>query len=381
MADSKAAETPEETAAAAAPAPTPEPAPLPPRWFRLPARHPYALLALLGLLLWLPGVLSLPALDRDESRFAQSSRQMVESGNWVDIRFGQVPRYKKPVGIYWLQAGASELTSLITGHDDRIWSYRLPSLLGGIAASWLTVWCALAVTEVEGAFLAGLLMLGSVLLTAEATIATTDAVLLACALGMQGVLLRLYRAARDETAPQPSGQLVLWGWAACAFGILVKFPVMPGVGIATMIGLVAWERKWDWLRNIRLTRGLVLTFLLVSPWLIAIAIQSQGAFFQQSLGNDFASKIAGGQESHGAWPAITCFCRPPVSGPPSCSRLRAWPSVSRAAPNPASGSCWCGRQAGGSSWKRCLPSCRIMRSRLIRRSPFWRRCLCWIRVR
>ena len=41
---------------------------------------------------------------------------------------------------------------------------------------------------------------------------------------------------------------------------------------------------------------------LVSPWLIAIAIQSQGAFFQQSLGNDFASKLAGGQESHGGWP-------------------------------------------------------------------------------
>src|ERR1700761_7708892 len=302
MADSKAPETPRETAPAPAPVTPPGPAPLPPRWFRLLARRPYALLTLLGLLLWLPGVLSLPALNRDESRFAQSSRQMVESGNWVDIRFGQVPRYKKPVGIYWLQAGATELTGLVTGHDDRIWSYRLPSLLGGIAAAWLTVWCALAVAESEAALLAGLLMLGSVLLTAESTIATTDAVLLACALGMQGVLLRLYRAARDETAPKPSQRLVQWGWAACAFGILVKFPVVPGVGIATMLGLVAWERKWDWLRDLKPLRGLLLTLVLVSPWLIAITIQSQGAFLQQSLGNDFASKIAGGQESHGAWP-------------------------------------------------------------------------------
>lgn len=302
MADSKAAEKPEETALAPVQAAPVEPAPRSPRWFRLPARHPFALLGLLGLLLWLPGVLSLPALDRDESRFAQSSRQMVESGNWVDIRFGHVPRYKKPVGIYWLQAGATELAGLATGHDDRIWTYRLPSLLGGIAASWLTVWCALAVTEAEAAFLAGLMMLGSVLLTAESTIATTDAVLLACALGMQGVLLRLYRAARDDTAPKPSGRMVLWGWAAAAFGILVKFPVVPGVGIATMIGLLAWERKADWLAGLRPVRGLVLTFLLVSPWLIAIAIQSQGAFFQQSLGNDFASKLAGGQESHGGWP-------------------------------------------------------------------------------
>ena len=95
------------------------------------------LLALLCLLLWLPGILSLPALDRDESRFAQSSRQMLDSGNFVDIRFGQVPRYKKPVGIYWLQAAATAVAGHIQdidGDHSQIWTYRLPSLLGGIAA-------------------------------------------------------------------------------------------------------------------------------------------------------------------------------------------------------------------------------------------------------
>src|SRR5579863_8151435 len=241
MTDSETPEKVQETPATAVAAP--------PAWLTRLARRPFLLLAFLGLLLWLPGVLSLPALDRDESRFAQSSRQMVESGNWVDIRLGQVPRYKKPVGIYWLQAGATELTALVTGHDDRIWSYRLPSLLGGIAAAWLTVWCALAVTEAEAAFLAGLLMLGSVLLTAESTIATTDAILLACALGMQGVLLRIYRTFRDAMAVRPSSRLVLWGWVATALGILVKFPVVPGVGIATILGLLAWDRKADWLKG------------------------------------------------------------------------------------------------------------------------------------
>src|SRR3954470_7219893 len=224
MTDSQAA----EISAQIAPEPAPAPAPL---WLGWAARRPLPLLALLGLLLWLPGLLSLPPLDRDESRFAQSSRQMVQTGNWVDIRLGHVPRYKKPVGIYWLQAAATSIAG--GGRDDQIWTYRLPSLLGAIAASWLTFWVALAVTGAEAAFLAGLLMLGSVLLTAEASIATTDAVLLACALGVQGVLLRLYRAARDPDAPpesnQPSRRLLLAGWIACAAGILVKFPLVPGI--------------------------------------------------------------------------------------------------------------------------------------------------------
>src|SRR3954470_13957365 len=177
MTDSQAA----EISAQIAPEPAPAPAPL---WLGWAARRPLPLLALLGLLLWLPGLLSLPPLDRDESRFAQSSRQMVQSGDWVDIRLGHVPRYKKPVGIYWLQAAATSVAVPFLGdnRDGHIWTYRLPSLFGAIAASWLTLWCALAVTGAEAAFLAALLMLGSVVLTAEATIATTDAVLLACGL-------------------------------------------------------------------------------------------------------------------------------------------------------------------------------------------------------
>jgi len=341
------------------------------------------LLAALALLLWLPGVVSLPALDRDESRFAQSSRQMVQSGDLVDIRFGQVPRYKKPIGIYWLQAGATRLASpFLGGRTDRIWTYRLPSLLGGIAASWLTVWCALAVTDAEVALIAGLLMLGSVLLTAEATIATTDAVLLACMLGAQGVLLRLYRAARDTDWPPVSTRTVMWGWAAFGFGILIKGAggagrraYHPGAGgdgnwwqqrrtskaaakaasdaaaiaatdataapaaaakpgaaaapapevaapadttpAAAPDAIIAPPAVWAWLSGLRPWRGLVLVLFLIVPWLVAITIQSRGAFLEQSLGEDFAAKMANGQESHGGWPGYYLLL----------SAISFWPSI------------------------------------------------------
>ena len=278
--------------------------PFPARAWALLARRPYALLALLGLLLWLPGILSLPPLDRDESRFAQASRQMVESGDPVDIRLGHVPRYKKPAGIYWLQSASTVVMGKIfhQGETTHVWTYRLPSLLGAIAVAWLTLWCALALVGVEVGLVAGLLMLGTALLAAEASIATTDAVLLACVLAVQGVLLRVYRAAREPDAPQPSRRLILLGWAACAAGILVKFPVVPGVALVTIAGLAIWDRDVRWLRGLDALRGFLLTFVLVMPWLIAITIQSQGAFFEHSLGNDFAAKLAGGQESHGMWP-------------------------------------------------------------------------------
>ncbi|HEY4940180.1 MAG TPA: glycosyltransferase family 39 protein [Rhizomicrobium sp.] len=271
------------------------------RALRWAARHWWLTLSLLCLVLWTPGVLSLPPLDRDESRYAQSSRQMLETANFIDIRFGHVPRYKKPVGIYWLQSA----TTAIAGFGDRshIWTYRLPSLLGGLLAVLLCFWCARAFAIPEVSWLGAALMGTSVLLTAESTIATTDAVQLACLMGAIGVLLRVFLAARDPQMPMPGLRLVLLGWAAFAAGILIKGPVVPAVCAATVVALIAWDRgAWRWLKNLKPLHGLGLTLLIVAPWAVAISLESHGQFYQQSLGQDFAAKLAGGQESHGAWP-------------------------------------------------------------------------------
>jgi 4-amino-4-deoxy-L-arabinose transferase-like glycosyltransferase len=264
------------------------------------ARRPALSLLLLCLVLWLPGALSLPALDRDESRFAQASKQMIETGDFVDIRFSTGTRYNKPVGIYWLQAVSTKV--LGTGAHDRIWTYRVPSLLGGYLAVLLLFWCARAFLSVETALAAAALLGASVLLTAETQIATTDAVLLAATLGAQAVLFRLYLSARDSSRPPVSHGIVLAGWFAFGIGVLVKGPVILGVVGLTAFAISLWDRDWRWLKATRAWWGFLIVALVVLPWLIAITLQSHGAFFKQSLGHDFGDKLVGGQESHGAPP-------------------------------------------------------------------------------
>src|SRR4051812_25940133 len=93
--------------------------------------HPraVALLLLVALLSFLPGFFSIPPIDRDEARFAQATKQMVESGDYIDIRFQDEVRYKKPVGIYWLQAGGGRTARAQNGPNARpnIRLYRNPS--------------------------------------------------------------------------------------------------------------------------------------------------------------------------------------------------------------------------------------------------------------
>jgi 4-amino-4-deoxy-L-arabinose transferase-like glycosyltransferase len=263
--------------------------------------HPLAALLAICVLAWLPGFFTLPPLDRDESRFAQATKQMLETGDFVDIKLGGVARYEKPAGIYWLQAASTAL--LGGGVRDAVWTYRVPSLMGALGAVAATYWMASLVAGAETGFFAGLILGLSVLLMSEAKIAKTDAVLLAAVTTAQAVILRTYLAARrpEHYARLPAIAVML-GWAAFGLGVLVKGPVIAAVCIAAVAAISVWDREWRWLAALRPLSGLAIAALIVLPWAVAIGIASHGLFYEKSLGQDFATKLMGDAESHGAPP-------------------------------------------------------------------------------
>src|SRR5689334_3868284 len=262
-------------------------------------------LILCGLLLFLPGFFRIPPVDRDEARFAQATKQMVESGDFVDIRFQGDVRYKKPVGIYWLQAAAVETASALglPGAPLRIWLYRLPSLMGAIGAVLLTYWAALAFVTRRGAVFAALLMCSSVLLGVEARLGKTDAMQLLTVVAAMGAMARAYLSwQRGEDLPHPPWSWAAIFWTALAGGILLKGIILMFVGL-TILTLAILDRSLAWLSRLRPVWGLMWMLVLVLPWFIAIFWRAGDAFFADSVGGDMLSKLSA-QESHGAPPGI-----------------------------------------------------------------------------
>jgi 4-amino-4-deoxy-L-arabinose transferase-like glycosyltransferase len=262
-------------------------------------------LVLVSLVAFLPGIFQIPPVDRDEAYFAQATKQMIETGDYIDIRYQDDVRYRKPVGIYWLQAAAVNTASAFGLPNARttIWLYRLPSLIGAIGAVQATYWCALAFVSRRGALLAALMMMASAILGVEARLAKTDAVLLCTIIVAMAVLARVYLAPhRGEPQPGP-GQLAIF-WTALAFGILVKGPlILMVVGLAAAT-LVILDRSARWLLALQPVPGLLWLILLVLPWFIAIYARVGSQFLVGSVGEDMLSKVAGGQESHGAPPGL-----------------------------------------------------------------------------
>ena len=240
---------------------------------------------------------TVPPIDRDESRFAQASKQMLQTGDYVTVQFQDELRAKKPIGIYWLQSAFANLLGV-----DEISSYRFVNLLALLAAVFSLYHMALQFYDSRAAFAAAALFSSGFLVLGEVHLAKTDTLLMALALGQQWALMRLYTAWRLQLAV-PRYNWV-WFWGCMALGILVKGPILPVLAGLTLTGLCFWHRQVSWLIILRIRRGLIMLLLLCLPWAILVTIATDGEFLATAIQGDFLAKVKAGQESHGAPPGV-----------------------------------------------------------------------------
>ncbi|MGD9617120.1 MAG: ArnT family glycosyltransferase [Alphaproteobacteria bacterium] len=302
---------------------------------------PYLLLVLLSAVLFVPGQASLPPFDRDESRYLQATTQMFETGNFVDIRFQDQPRYLQPAGIYWLQAASVALFGEpgARPREDIVWAHRIPSLVGATVAVLLTAWIGNLLFGAPTGFVAAVLLASSVLLGVEARMAKIDAVLLAAILAALAALAKIYLASVAGRDALPRWAALFW--LSLGAGLMLKGPIILLVVLGTVLLLTVVERRAAWLRQLRPVWGVPLMLAVVLPWLIAIGIASGGEFFEIAIGKSLLGKVATGQQSHGAPPGYYLAAFPLTFWPGSLFAALAVPFVWARRRDPAVRFCLC----------------------------------------
>jgi 4-amino-4-deoxy-L-arabinose transferase-like glycosyltransferase len=269
------------------------------------------LLAALGL--YLVGNASVPLLDRDEPRYAQASRQMLQSSDWVVPRFLDDIRAKKPPLIYWLQAGSMRLLG------DNAFAARLPSALAVFLSAGLLAVLVWRARGPDHAIWTTLIFCSSALMIVAAKSATTDAVLLLWTVIAQACLYAIWRGNRS------------WGVAialavAIGLGLLTKGLIV-GVVLATIAALAAF--RWtDRRRSVsplaprfagenppqsggltegatRLAQalvGLLIVAAMVGPWVFLVHKRSPE--FLPAMFHEAAGHALQGREGHGGPPGM-----------------------------------------------------------------------------
>lgn len=252
-------------------------------------RRPVITLLLLSTLTFLLG-LGRPAItDADEAYYAEASREMVESGDWLTPHFNYRDRWEKPVLYYWLTASIY----LLTGATE--WAARLWSALSGIGLVLLT-WSIARRDAPErssrAAWLAGAIVATAFGYVAEGRMALPDLPLTFCiTLGIWSAM----RASLDGGQGPARMRWWLVAGASAGLGFLMKGPV--ALVVPALVLLPIWWRER--LRVVGLWRGLAVAALIGGaiglPWYVAMWAEHGTPYLRSFFIGDNLERFATGR--------------------------------------------------------------------------------------
>ncbi|MBX7243988.1 MAG: glycosyltransferase family 39 protein [Candidatus Sumerlaeaceae bacterium] len=248
--------------------------------------------------------------DRDEPRYAEATRSMLESGNWVIPYFNGDIRPNKPVLIYWLMSvpmrflGPTEIGA---------------RCIASVAGAFTIVLCFLLAIRLGASFwvaTAGAVTIGlSPMLIVVSTASTTDGVLLLWTVAALSIHWR---------QKQAGFSWVRHGlfWVVVGLSALTKGPP----GIAVILSTIVAERVWSTLGHryrwfplsggeceanraptwvaaiIRTGFGLAVFLAVVAPWVILVLIREGPSFFITQIRDHAMAHATRPMEGHrGPW--------------------------------------------------------------------------------
>lgn len=224
--------------------------------------------------------------DPSEGRYAEVPREMVASGNWLEMRMLGYRYYEKTPLTYWLVAPAIKLFG---AHD---WAVRVPLLLNGLGLAilfWLLACRNWPRPLANGATLAMLCMIGVITGT---SVLLTDAFLvlffgLAC--------VSLFYACQPEVSSKRRFILYMTAAICAVLGFLTKGAVAVVLPGAIIFIWLLWERRMATLRTWSILWAALLFVILLAPVLLLLEKHNPG-FFHYFVIDEHVSRFTGTRE-------------------------------------------------------------------------------------
>ncbi|NTW51169.1 MAG: glycosyltransferase family 39 protein [Chlorobiaceae bacterium] len=242
----------------------------------------------LGILIFLSffaGLGSGPLFDVDEGAFSEATREMLVSKNYLTTYLNGLPRFDKPILIYWLQ-----LLSLKTFGINEL-AFRLPS---AIAAAVWTVTTYLFVRRERNeneALLSTALLALSLQVSIIAKAAIADALLNAC---LAVSLLAIFRYWRDKRRSS-----IYIAFTAIGLGVLAKGPIAILIPVAVSLPffVIQGEAK-AWFRAVLNPTAIALFLVIVLPWYTLEYMDQGQAFIDGFFMKHNVGRFSGSMEGH-----------------------------------------------------------------------------------
>jgi 4-amino-4-deoxy-L-arabinose transferase-like glycosyltransferase len=267
----------------------------------------YAILFFACVFFHILGTWSLPLIDRDEPRFAEASREMIERGNHIVPYFNNQLRLDKPPLTYWAQVASyhifgendfaarfpSAIAAALTALSIVLWGRRV----GGEKVAW---WAAIIFTLSLQTFVHAKAAVADMWLVLFMTLAHWAGYEL-----IQRPTPNAQRPTLNQGAAVSRPPWAIWKspflvfYLALALGFLAKGPIA-WTPLLTVAVVIIYTRDWQLLRRFKFVGGILLTLLAVALWGIPALIQTHGEFFSIGIGRHVIGRSLTTMEGHGA---------------------------------------------------------------------------------
>ncbi|HUB87976.1 MAG TPA: glycosyltransferase family 39 protein [Verrucomicrobiae bacterium] len=252
------------------------------------AKRPALAIFGISLALYLCGAWILPLSDRDEPRFSEATREMLQRGDGIVPWFNGDYRFDKPPLIYWAQMPCYELL----GENE--FAARLPSALFAAGTAVLVFFWTCRLAKPATAFSAGIIFATALQVIIHAHLAVAD------------MPMVFFTAAATwsgwEWSRPDANHRGRWWWflfVSLALGFLAKGPVawLPALGLLLFRIFRPRDFHFSWLSFVG---GLLLMLGIVGIWGIPALIVTHGEFLYVGIGKHVIYRSFDAMEGHGA---------------------------------------------------------------------------------
>lgn len=252
----------------------------------------YAILFFGCVLFHILGTWSLPLIDRDEPRFAEASREMIERGNYIVPYFNNQLRLDKPPFTYWAQVASYHLF----GEND--FAARFPSAIAAAVTALLIFLWGRRVGGEKLAWWAAIIFTLSLQTFVHAKAAVADMwlvlfVTLAHWAGFELIQCRTPNA-------QPTSASIWWltFYISLALGFLAKGPIA-WVPLLTVASTIFYAPDLHLARRFKFVRGILLMLAIIAAWGMPALVWTNGEFLRIGIGRHVIGRSLGAMEGHG----------------------------------------------------------------------------------
>ena len=258
----------------------------------------YALLFFGCVLFHVAGTWSLPLIDRDEPRFAEASREMIQRGDYVVPYFNDHLRLDKPPLTYWAQT----VSYRIFGQND--FAARFPSAVAAALTAMLIFAWGIRIGGEKVGWWAAIIFTLSLQTFVHAKAAVADMWQVLFVSTAHWSALELLRDGLTSSGHQTSNikrQTSLWWfifYISLALGFLAKGP-LAWVPLLTVASTIFYAPNLQLGRRFKFVRGIALMLAIIAAWGIPALIRTHGDFLRIGIGRHVIGRSFGAMEGHG----------------------------------------------------------------------------------